>query len=296
MGAFGERLRREREMRGVSLEEIAATTKIGTRLLRALEEENFDLLPGGIFNKSYVRSYCKFVGLNEEQGVADYLEASGETAPDVRVIARQNASARAERPVSSGGSFPLVPMLIIVVAAAAAAGGWHLLQERHQEPAAKQPISGADTAAESGASPTQGLAGKSSSNPEISPPAGNATSSVDTHSTRPMQKPSAVNPAAAADATGALTPAGAPFEVTVTAKDRAWVAIKSDGKIMVRGIIKSPDVKVVRASNEVVLWTGNAGAVEVSFNGKHVPLSGGPNDEQMLTFNSQGLLPGSTHP
>ena len=58
MGAFGERLRREREMRNISLDEIAAVTKIGTRLLRALEDEQFDLLPGGIFNKGYVRAYA----------------------------------------------------------------------------------------------------------------------------------------------------------------------------------------------------------------------------------------------
>ena len=51
MGSFGQRLQREREMRSITLEEIALSTKIGTRSLRALEEEDFDRLPGGIFNK-----------------------------------------------------------------------------------------------------------------------------------------------------------------------------------------------------------------------------------------------------
>jgi len=45
MGSFGQRLQREREMRGITLEEIATSTKIGTRSLRALEEEDFDQLP-----------------------------------------------------------------------------------------------------------------------------------------------------------------------------------------------------------------------------------------------------------
>src|SRR5258708_39330726 len=49
-------------------------------MLQALEEENFDHLPGGIFNKGFVRAYARYVGLDEEQAVADYLEASGETA------------------------------------------------------------------------------------------------------------------------------------------------------------------------------------------------------------------------
>ena len=51
MGSFGERLQREREMRGITLDEIAEATKIGTRSLRALESEEFDKLPGGVFNK-----------------------------------------------------------------------------------------------------------------------------------------------------------------------------------------------------------------------------------------------------
>src|SRR5690349_12149832 len=72
MSGFGERLRRQREMRGVSLEEISESTKIGTRSLRALEEEDFEKLPGGIFNKGFVRAYSRFLGLDEDQAVADF--------------------------------------------------------------------------------------------------------------------------------------------------------------------------------------------------------------------------------
>src|SRR5215471_13427310 len=74
--SFGERLRREREMRGIKLEQIAESTKIGKRNLVALEEEKFDQLPGGIFNKGFVRAYAKYLGLDEEQAVNDFLTAS----------------------------------------------------------------------------------------------------------------------------------------------------------------------------------------------------------------------------
>ncbi len=84
--------------------------------------------------------------------------------------------------------------------------------------------------------------------------------------------------------------------MTVRPKNRAWVSIKSDGKFVVRGIIQPPDVKTIRATDQVVFWTGNAGAVEVSFNGKDVPLSGGENEERVLVFNSRGLLPPSASP
>ena len=75
MGAFGEKLRKQREQRGIELDAISNTTKISTRMLRALEDEHFDQLPGGVFNKGFVRAYARQVGLNEEEAVSDYLTA-----------------------------------------------------------------------------------------------------------------------------------------------------------------------------------------------------------------------------
>jgi cytoskeletal protein RodZ len=73
LGAFGEKLRRQREQHGIALDAISNTTKISTGMLRALEDEHFDQLPGGVFNKGFVRAYARQVGLNEEETVADYL-------------------------------------------------------------------------------------------------------------------------------------------------------------------------------------------------------------------------------
>src|SRR5271154_5121063 len=75
LGAFGDKLRKQRELRGLDLEAISNTTKISTRMLRALEDEHFDQLPGGVFNKGFVRAYARQVGLNEEEAVTDYLAA-----------------------------------------------------------------------------------------------------------------------------------------------------------------------------------------------------------------------------
>ena len=79
MGAFGEKLRKQREQRGLELDAISNTTKISTRMLRALEDEHFDQLPGGVFNKGFVRAYARQVGLDEEEVVADYLTALRES-------------------------------------------------------------------------------------------------------------------------------------------------------------------------------------------------------------------------
>jgi cytoskeleton protein RodZ len=325
-------MRREREMRGVSLDDIADATKIGTRLLRALEEEHFELLPGGIFNKGFVRAYSKYLGLNEEEAVADYLEAAGETAPDPRVIAEQNSS-RIDR---SGGEFgpsrqagfPIIPVLILLLLIAAGAGGWQIYQERQRDREAKRQavtaagsVSSAPSAANSPAAmtTTSTLPDASANKAEpqsattAAPPNSAATTNRSTSGTIDLNAAGAKNGDATsakqavsssatqrAAASGATSPGAATnsapalgtqtFEVTVRAKDSAWISIKSDGRFAVRGIIRSPDVKTVRASDQVVVWTGNAGAVEVSFNGQPVPLAGGPNQEGVLVFNSRGVV------
>jgi len=311
VNAFGERLRRERELRGISLDDICAATKIGTRLLRALEEEQFDLLPGGIFNKGYVRAYARHLGIDEEQAVADYLKAAHETPPDVRLIAHQNASARADHimsNVSYRGGFPLIPVLILLVVIVGAAGGWRLYQQRQRErrqpsgtreAAAAQPNLAQTTNADSSrnSAPGQagpGLSGSPSEQASASPvPNLTATGNGTVHTVEAAESlPHSSGSDVASTATGSAGPeAAVPFEITVRAKDRAWVKVKSDGKVLIEGVINPTDVKIIHATDKVVFWTGNAGAVELSFNGKNVPLNGGENDEQVLVFNSHGLLP-----
>ncbi len=75
---FGDALRGERQRRSVSLEDIAQTTKVTVRSLQALESEAFDQLPGGILGKGIVRSYVRCLGLDENEWVARFLDASGQ--------------------------------------------------------------------------------------------------------------------------------------------------------------------------------------------------------------------------
>ena len=316
VSAFGERLRRERQLRGISLDEIAAATKIGTRLLRALEEGQFELLPGGIFNKGYVRAYARHIGIDEERAVADYLQAADETSPDVTVIARQNASARASipQPVNARfihrSGFPLIPTLVLLVVIVGGAGGWHLYEQRQRErrqPArindatAAQPSLAGQSTNSNSIGNSASLPGESASSPGkagVSPATPDSPSAIKAPvhtveaaelSPHPSSSNAALGSSSATGTTGAET--GAAFEVTVRAKDRARVQIKSDGKVLIRGVMNPTDVKTIHATNKVVFWTGNAGEVEISFNGKNVLLNGGENDEQVLVFNSHGLLP-----
>lgn len=71
---FGARLREARERRGITLREIATTTKISTRALEALERNQVSRLPGGIFTRAFVRSYASEVGLDPEETLREFLE------------------------------------------------------------------------------------------------------------------------------------------------------------------------------------------------------------------------------
>jgi cytoskeleton protein RodZ len=83
MASFGENLRRERELRGVSLREIADATKISVRFLQALEDDRMDVLPGGLFPKAFVRQYARHLGLDAERYVAEFLYVAEERPPSV---------------------------------------------------------------------------------------------------------------------------------------------------------------------------------------------------------------------
>lgn len=70
---FGNRMKRQREERGVSLRRIADATKISVSALEALERNDISRLPGGIFSRAFVRSYAIEIGLDPEQTVRDFL-------------------------------------------------------------------------------------------------------------------------------------------------------------------------------------------------------------------------------
>jgi cytoskeletal protein RodZ len=97
VGAFGDKLRQQREQRGLSLDAISSVTKISTRMLSAIENERFDQLPGGVFNKGFVRAYARQIGLNEEEVITDYLAALRESQIQAQAIL-PNLRAPAIRP------------------------------------------------------------------------------------------------------------------------------------------------------------------------------------------------------
>ncbi|MFZ2054700.1 MAG: RodZ domain-containing protein [Candidatus Aminicenantales bacterium] len=74
MASLGQELRRERELRGISLREIADSTRISLRFLQAIEEDQLDRLPGAFFVRAILRSYAKSIGIDEHQVLNKYQE------------------------------------------------------------------------------------------------------------------------------------------------------------------------------------------------------------------------------
>src|SRR5438270_6183184 len=119
-GNFGERLKREREMREVSLKEVTVATRIGSRFLEALENEDWGKLPGGVFNRGFVRAIARYLGLNEEDLLAEYDQARGE-------LAAESATAQERIPSPPKWTFAVAILAaVLVVAGLLAAGiyGW----------------------------------------------------------------------------------------------------------------------------------------------------------------------------
>ncbi len=110
-GNFGERLKREREMREVSMEELAKATRIGSRFLQALENEDWDKLPGGVFGHGFVRSIARYLGLDEEALLGEYDLARAEKLPPVPVKPE-------ERIPSPSKWLPALVVFILLLAAA----------------------------------------------------------------------------------------------------------------------------------------------------------------------------------
>ena len=83
---IGEQLRLAREERGIPLREISDETRISIRYLEAIEADDFKRLPGGIFNRSFVKAYARCIGYDEKKAVEAYsrsLQDSGEGADEV---------------------------------------------------------------------------------------------------------------------------------------------------------------------------------------------------------------------
>jgi cytoskeletal protein RodZ len=300
VASFGEHLRRAREERKITLQEICATTKISSRMLQALEDERFDLLPGGIFNKGFVRAYARCVGLNEERTVAEYLAAAKVAGPDtdMQALSSQVSSAREVPnepwPISAAGLMGILAVLVALVV-----GGWWLKEHRkevREQVGAGQKVASQAPSAAPVAIPQANPAVVENAATDGAKPAA-AETQPRTQPVNPAIVPPAVqSPAAVAKERTAPVAAGqgaAPVEISISATKRAWISVQSDGKT-VETLTLDPDKPELRsrsykAKEKLMLTVGNAAGLTVTYNGKPAGTLGVAGQRATITFTPQGM-------
>lgn len=121
---FGSYLKHQRELRGISLEDIALSTKVNVRFLQALEENRFEELPGEVFIKGYIRSYGQAIGSNIDELLAAYMEATGKReSGETSEAPPAKSQPTPEREAAAPSSYPWKAILGFAVALALIAGG-----------------------------------------------------------------------------------------------------------------------------------------------------------------------------
>jgi transcriptional regulator with XRE-family HTH domain len=134
LASFGEELRREREIRGISLKEIADATKISKRFLEAIERNDHRTLPAPVFTRGFIREYARYLGLNADDIVNRYNYAA---AGDDRIEKSPHLERLAQRETKQGIPPPYkridrnVYVLVLIVAALAAVAYW-AITHRHE--------------------------------------------------------------------------------------------------------------------------------------------------------------------
>ena len=309
MPSFGEKLKLEREKRKITLEEISASTKIGTRMLQALEGDKFGQLPGGIFNKGFVRAYARVVGLDEEQTVADYLEASGDAQPAIpetqtRESARESTPHQAEpknrrlEAVSESPTRPL-PWGIFAVILLAVALALSLWSHRRHEQQGRHPAEVDHPAAPS--STPQPSVASSSRETSASPVAGPNSARLPSPGNAPMNSAtpaaSASSDKKTANADQKFPTAGAPaapspgeFSVVIQAREQSWISVVVDGKSSGSEVLEAGEERSVHGRKAVIVRAGNAGGVDFRLNGKKLDVGGNFGEVKTVTIGPAGLV------
>jgi cytoskeletal protein RodZ len=135
--SIGEKLRLARETRGIALRDISEQTRISMRYLEAIETNDYRRLPGGIFNRSFIRAYAKFVGYNEQEAVEEYtstLRQQGEVEEDIPKPYRSMVYTDETEPTGrSPMKTLLLAILILAILSAAIWAGLHFYQTRFSQ-------------------------------------------------------------------------------------------------------------------------------------------------------------------
>jgi len=315
MTSVGETLRRERVKRNLDLDEISRELKISSRFLQAIESDQYDKLPGGVFAKSFVRQYARLLGLDEaaiagqvQQVLAPEIPQFAEKSkpggqPLIQVPKVDEWETVGDRRFRWSGWLSAA-LFVAVMLVCSAVYAWI---QRPKYSSTAQVTPPAQTAPAQSA-PVQSPPPQPAPNPEASapPPTGvapAATAPQLAEQRPPLQKPVEARPAEVKpDETGPLDTKAAPavpratppnpdvkVRVEITAEEPVWMLARADGKFAFSATVDPHTTRVVEGIDNVTLRLGNAGVVTILLNGKPIGPAGPKGQVRTLQFTSGGF-------
>jgi cytoskeleton protein RodZ len=268
MKSVGEKLRGERVQRGIDLETLAEMTRINARYLEAIESGKPDDLPGGFFYRSFVRQYATALNLDMDEIEADLERAKEAEAPILGAALNENRFPikqpdaivqESNRRSGSGRMGAYVVLLAAVVVGSSLVYGWWNRMETS-------------------------AAARSDESQQVAPQTTAFDPSQPTETAATAQEPVPTGPVgvpvtAAPQDEGAIQPASSTTSaastedrvvLNLTARENTWVSVTVDGKVAFVGVLAANEVKTLGGKESAKLRTGNAGALEVTWNGKNI--------------------------
>jgi cytoskeleton protein RodZ len=260
---FGDELRRERELRDVTREQLALVTKVSVRQIEALEKGRFDILPALVFSRGFVRSIALHLGLDAERTVAAYRHVwehwdSGRARemPPPGPVRPTTATLRTRVPRRTVATSAAIRAVAVAATLAVVTGIAVLVKSR--PPEARRGL-----AASASARPESGPASLA-----LPPSVAAATVALPTGSPLPGRSTSA-----------APRPSGTETSTLVLSfREDCWTEVLVDGKVAARELFPKGATREFPGGRTFTLTLGNAGAVELTLDGKRLPPIGGPGD------------------
>lgn len=266
---FGGELRRERELREVTREQLADVTKVSVRHIEALESGRFEQLPARVFARGFVLAVARHLGLDAERTAAAFNHVhegwSDEREKSASPLAANSSDrirlSRPRRSVSLNTTALGVGVALLLAVLTGAAA---LLKGRAAAPDAEASRSGGRTEV---ATPV----------PEaLRLPPSVAASVVPVPSETPLVEPAASRNEAVAAAAPAAAPAAGGRTLTLTFSDDCWTEVSVDGRIVAAELFRKGTTRRFEGGRRFVLTLGNAGGVEVDVDGAAIPAVGQP--------------------
>jgi cytoskeleton protein RodZ len=288
MASVASELKAEREKRNIPLAQIAADTRISLHYLESLEEGRYGDLPGGMYNRAFLKAYCEILNLDQQEIMNRY---EAEVSP---LFDRQSKS----RPqVPHARSFRLSPILIWSIMLLISASGVFFSRKWiarifspyfSHTPAAnlryEPPLKSPSPAAVPALPATPDEAGKVP--PEPAPPASRVPGDIITS----PAKSAAAPPNLPAPKEASPVPASVPaLRLDLQVDDKCWISVSSDGHPIAERTLEPGETQSFNAAEQLSVTLGNAGGVRLRLNGKAVRPLGKPGDVIRMIINQKNL-------